>query len=90
MTGWIIHYLIGLLFLLIYNFIWAETRFDPTFQTAFFLGCISGVVGIFGWSILFRIKSVPANIRVGEYYAQLFLAHIIFALTATGTFTLLT
>jgi hypothetical protein len=49
---------------------------------------LSGLAGIIGWAILFRIQSVPANIRVNEYYAQLFVAHVIFALTATSTFRL--
>ena len=89
-AGWIIHYLIGLLFLIAYYFIWSETRFDPTLRTAFILGCISGLAGIFGWSILFRIQTVPPNIKVSEYYAQLFVAHIIFALTATATYRLIT
>jgi hypothetical protein len=89
-AGWIIHYVVGLIFLLAYYFIWSRTRFDPTFSTALILGCCSGVAGIIGWSILFKIQSVPANIRVTEYFAQLFVAHVIFALTATAIFRLVT
>jgi hypothetical protein len=89
-TGWVIHYVIGLIFLLSYYLIWSRTRFDPTFSTALILGCCSGAAGIIGWSILFKIQSVPANIRVSEYFAQLFVAHVIFALTATATFRLVT
>jgi hypothetical protein len=88
-AGWIIHYIVGLLFLLSYYWIWAKTPLDPTIRTALILGPLSGIVGIVGWSILFRIQSVPANIRVSEYYAQLFVAHVIFAITATTTFTLI-
>lgn len=89
-AGWIIHYAIGLLFISIYYVVWSRTRFDPTFSTAFVLGCFSGFAGIFGWSILFKIQSAPPNIRVSEYFAQLFVAHVIFAMTATGAFRLLT
>lgn len=89
-TGWIIHYAVGLLFLLSYYFIWSKTTLDPTISTALILGCFSGLAGIIGWAILFRIQSVPANIRVSEYYTQLFIAHVIFALTATITYRLVT
>lgn len=89
MAGWIIHYGVGLLFLLVYYLIWSRTELEPTFSTALVLGCLSGLVGIIGWSILFKIQSVPANIRVSEYFTQLFVAHVIFALTATGVFRVL-
>jgi hypothetical protein len=90
LAGWIIHYAVGLVFLLAYYVIWSRTPFDPTFSTALVLGGASGLVGIIGWSILFKIQSVPANIRVTEYFAQLFVAHVIFALTATGVYRLVT
>jgi hypothetical protein len=90
LTGWIIHYFIGLLFLIAYYLIWSESRIDPTLRTAFMLGCVSGLVGIVGWSIMFRIRSAPPNIKVSEYFAQLFVAHIIFALTATALYRLVT
>ena len=88
--GWIIHYVVGLMFLLAYHFIWSGMRFDPTFSTSLILGCCSGVIAIIGWSILFKIKSVPPDIRLDEYYTQLFLAHVIFAVVATGVFRLVT
>jgi len=87
-AGWIIHYVVGLLFLMMYYIIWSKTRFDATYQTALILGPLSGLAGIVGWSILFRIQSVPANIKVSEYFTQLFVAHVIFTFTATGTFRL--
>lgn len=89
-SGWILHYVIGLMFLLSYYFVWSKTPFDPTLSTALILGCLSGLAGIIGWAILFRIQSAPSNIKVSEYYAQLFVAHMIFSLTATGMFRLLT
>lgn len=89
-AGWVIHYFVGLVFLLIYYFIWSRTPLDPTLKTALVLGALSGFAGIIGWAIVFRIQSVPANIKVSEYYTQLFVAHVIFALTATGTFRLMT
>ena len=89
-AGWIIHYAIGLMFLVIYYFVWSKTSFDPTMSTALILGSFSGIAGIIGWAIIFRIQSVPANIRVSEYYTQLFVAHVIFALTATVVYRLVT
>jgi len=87
-AGWIIHYCVGLLFLLSYYFIWSSPLADPTLTTALVLGSVSGLVGIAGWAVLFRLQSIPANLIVAEYYAQLFVAHLIFALTATVTFRL--
>ena len=90
LAGWVLHYAIGLMFLVCYYFVWSRTSFDPTWKTALVLGAISGLIGIIGWAILFKIQSVPANIRVSEYFTQLFVAHVIFALTATATFRLVT
>jgi hypothetical protein len=89
-AGWIIHYGVGLLFLIGYYLIWSRTSFDPTWQTALVLGAASGLIGIMGWAIVFKIQSVPPNIRVSEYFTQLFVAHVIFALTATAVFRLTT
>src|SRR5690606_16721053 len=53
--GWIIHYTIGLGFIVAYDLIWHHTYIDPTWFTAMIFGIISGIVGIIGWKIIFAL-----------------------------------
>ncbi len=86
LTGWGIHYFIGLLFLIGYHIMLRSAYFDPTWFTALVFGIISGVIGIFGWRTIFRFAPKVPRIRFNEYFAQLFIAHIIFALTAIAIY----
>jgi hypothetical protein len=84
--AWLIHYLIGLAFILGYYFLWNKTSAQPSITTGLVLGAISGIIGILGWVILFKISNYKPKIDFKNYYIQLFFAHIIFAFVATSIF----
>ncbi|NBL64170.1 hypothetical protein GV828_03025 [Flavobacterium sp. NST-5] len=85
-TGWILHYLFGLCFVLIFHAIWSWTDIDPTWFTGVIFGMISGVVGIISWHFMFTLSSSTPKIKFEQYYIQLFIAHIIFALTVIAVY----
>jgi hypothetical protein len=79
--GWLIHYVVGVFFVVIFQLVTEYTEINITFLTSTIAGAIFGVVGIAGWAISFRIHpSPPPDIRLREYYLQLFIAHIIFGI----------
>lgn len=86
--GWIIHYMIGLAFVLCYHFIWKYSDMEPTWPCALIFGAVSGLIGIFSWFFLFKIPDEKPKIKIRQYYLQLFVAHIFFALAVAAVYQL--
>ena len=84
--GWLVHYLIGLVFVIVYASIWDHTPIEFGWVSGIVFGVISGFIGILGWHLLFKIPAQTPNVKLKEYYVQLFFAHIIFAGTVVAAF----
>lgn len=84
--GWFVHFLIGVIFVIAYHFIWKYSDFDPTWFCGLIFGIISGFIGIFSWHFMFKMGENPPKIKFKEYYLQLFIAHILFALTVVAVY----
>lgn len=82
MLGWLIHYIIGFLFVLSYYFLWHYKIAPLTLLSGLILGAISGIIGIVSWIIMFKLSNFNRKATDKGYYVQLFFAHIIFALIA--------
>jgi len=82
--AWLIHYIIGLLFVIGYHIIWVNDILPISPLTALIFGVISGIIGIIGWVFLFKITHHQPTIDFKGYYIQLFFAHVIFAIVATA------
>jgi len=80
--GWILHYLIGLTFVIAYHFLWTYKIFEMSWSTALLFGAISGIIGIISWIIMFASAPKKPDINLPGYYTQLFVAHVIFAIVA--------
>lgn len=80
--AWLLHYFIGFIFVLIYHFLWVNNILKLSILNALLLGSISGIIGIIGWMIMFRLADYKPNIDFKGYYIQLFFAHIIFGIVA--------
>ncbi|QOG00677.1 hypothetical protein [Flavobacterium sp. MDT1-60] len=80
--GWLLHYLIGLFFVVIYHYLWSYDIIEMSWPAAFVLGAVSGIIGILSWFFLFKTVPQKPNIDFKGYYIQLFFAHIIFAIVA--------
>jgi hypothetical protein len=77
--GWLAHYIIGFFFALIYETLWRYTGIKFGWLSGIAFGIASGVVGIIGWHIIYRLPDEKPVAHLREYYLQLFFAHIIFA-----------
>ncbi|MBZ4033380.1 hypothetical protein K6T82_01275 [Flavobacterium sp. 17A] len=81
-VGWMLHFLIGFLFVAGYHIILDENILSISIPSAILLGSISGIIGIIGWFIIFKNTNYKPRIDFTGYYIQLFFAHIVFALVA--------
>ena len=87
--GWILHYAIGLCFVVGYHIIWVKDIAPISPLSALLLGAISGVIGIISWIIIFKMTHHQPPIDFRGYYIQLFFAHIIFAIVATALYAVM-
>lgn len=82
LLGWIIHYLIGWFFVLVFSLIWEYTQFSATITSGAILGLAAGIIGIFSWKIFFKLNQNPPEIDFSQFYIQLIIAHILFGISA--------
>ncbi|MEO7976035.1 hypothetical protein [Flavobacterium sp.] len=84
--AWLLHYLIGLAFVVAYHYLWVYDVLEMSCPVAFLLGSISGIIGILGWIVMFTLSSKKPNIDFQGYYLQLFVAHVIFGIAAFAVY----
>lgn len=87
--AWGIHYAIGFVFVLGYYLLWVNGIILFTILVGMGLGAICGIIGIISWMIMFKLARFEQKAGDKGYYFQLFVAHIIFGVTAILTFLLL-
>ncbi|WP_378187068.1 hypothetical protein ACE939_01810 [Aquimarina sp. W85] len=80
LPGWVLHFLLGYLFLFIYDSCFVYTSIEPSLGWSFIVGIGMGILGIIGWQIIFAINPNPPKVTFHEFYIQLVIAHVIFAL----------
>lgn len=87
--AWLLHYLIGLIFVIAYHLLWYYNVLTISILNTLLLGALSGIIGIIGWVVMFKMADYKPNIDFKGYYIQLFFAHIIFAIVAVAAYCLL-
>lgn len=85
--GWLLHYVIGFIFVLAYHIIWENEIMPISTLSAIILGIISGIIGIISWKLIFTMTNHQPRIDFKGYYIQLFIAHMIFAAVATALYS---
>ena len=80
--GWMIHFSIGIFFMVFYHLLWTITEAKHIVLGSFLFGSVIGIIGISGWKVIFRLYPALPKLNYKLYYVQLFFAHIIFSLTA--------
>ncbi|WP_235830921.1 hypothetical protein [Flavobacterium ustbae] len=86
--AWLIHYIIGFLFVMGYHIVWVKDILPISPLSALILGAISGVIGILSWIVIFKMTNHQPPIDFKGYYIQLFFAHIIFGVVATALYAI--
>jgi len=80
-SGWILHYKVGLGFATAYHCLFNKV-FPPSIFSAVFFGAIGGVTGIAIWDTVLRKHPNPPAIDHKAFYQHLLFAHIVFGLSA--------
>lgn len=83
--AWFSHYLIGLMFVLSYEYTWRNTHITFAWWSAMLFGVISGLIGIMCWSLIYK-SDIHEDVRRRSYYTQLFMGHIVFAMAVWVAF----
>lgn len=87
-AGWLLHYGVGIIFVISYHFVWFLEIIDTTLLSGSILGFFSGLVAVAGWWGMFYLYPNPPSIDFKWYYVQLIVAHIIFGIGATAGYLL--
>ncbi len=87
-TGWLIHYIIGCLFVLIFHLLWKFTEIPVSLWSGAGLGFVAGIFGISGWVVFFNTNANPPRIDFRNFYIQLLVAHVLFGITAAAVYLL--
>lgn len=82
LIGWILHFVIGIVFLASYELLWYLTGVNRTFGWALVFGSILGLLGVLGWKALFKMATFPSDFLYRKFYLHLYFAHLTFSLTA--------
>lgn len=77
-AGFGAHYLAGLLFAVPYVYLWEKEILQPDLPTGAALGAASGLAGIAGWELMFKLHPSPPPKNKKRYFGHLMLAHIVF------------
>ncbi len=85
-VGLIAHYAVGVVFMLVYYWLWTLGIGRPDLRTSLLFGVVSGVVAIGIWYAFFAIHPRPPAISLPPYLFTLALAHIVFAVAAIETY----
>ena len=83
-AGWITHYMVGVLMTLFFDITWQQFKVRSTLHRGITSGVLSGLMAIGAWRLLFAALPKRSANFYKKFYTQLFIAHIIFSLTATA------
>jgi Na+/proline symporter len=85
-AGWVSHYAVGILFVTAYYLFWKKALHNPTPYRIAVVGALSGGVAIAAWKLMFASNDNPPDNNRYGYYRQLFIAHIIFSISALAVY----
>lgn len=88
-TGWLLHYKVGLMFSIIYDLIWRNSKVSPTTKSSLIMGAFSGVFGIMVWNLIFKLHPNPPKTKLNEFNLQLLIAHLVFGYYAMKGYLLI-
>lgn len=79
-TGWLIHFFVGLIFVIIFKILTYVFVINLSVLTGFLFGMFAGFTGVGFWHMLFSFHHDPPSINRKIFYLQLIVAHIIFGI----------
>lgn len=89
-AGAVIHYLVGVLFIALFEWICPSDTPHRAFGAVVAWGALCGVAGVLGWYATYKLHPrPPAEISSPEFYLQIYIAHLFFGLGAYAGYAVL-
>lgn len=83
-SGWMLHYAVGLGFAAAYHLLW-EKSVQPGVISGTLMGAINGAIGVGVWSTALKVHPSPPKVDRKAFYRHLIGAHMVFgAFVALG------
>ncbi len=86
MTGWLLHYAVGLLFTEMYVQFWKNSSPNTEKRAGLIFGGLVGLSAILIWKFTLSFHPLPPAINFGLFSLNLFLGHLVFGIVSALTF----
>lgn len=83
-VGWLVHYLTGILFLVLLIAAYSFTNVDISVLWGIIFGAILGGIGIVMWKGIYKLANSDPPTHTRLFHLQLIIAHIFFGMAAIG------
>jgi hypothetical protein len=80
--GFALHYLVGIGFGTVYEYLWRPAVKLPSLASGAVFGIAAGLVGVAGWEAAIQLRKRPPALDKVTYYPHLILGHMLFGATA--------
>jgi hypothetical protein len=85
LTGWLIHYAVGLLFSELYLKFWEKSSIHDKQKAGLIYGGLAGLAAILIWKFTLSVHPFPPAIHFGLFAFNLFLGHLVFGMVSALT-----
>lgn len=82
LEAWILHYCVGLCFIIIYAWIWNRFKRYPNLESGTILGVVTGLFAVLVWHLTLKVFDNPPVTNRLPFYIQLVFAHVVFGIIA--------
>ncbi|HKJ49651.1 MAG TPA: hypothetical protein VJ973_11205 [Christiangramia sp.] len=80
--GWVVHFSIGVILMTLFYIFHLTFSFSISLVSILIYGISAGILSIISWHLMFMLRLNTPDIALKEYYIQLLIAHVLFALGA--------
>ncbi len=80
--GWVVHFSIGIILMTLFYIVHFTFSFNINIISILLYGIFAGILSILSWHLMFIISPNSENILLREFYIQILVAHVLFAMGA--------
>lgn len=80
--GWVVHFSIGVILMTLFYILHLTFSFNISAISILLYGISAGILSILSWHLMFILNPDSADIVLSEFYLQLLIAHVLFAMGA--------
>ena len=89
LTGWAIHFLVGVALAASYDLLSRKLTLEPTLPKGAVIGGLTGILGSLAWHVTLQNHPFPPAMDRKRFYGQLIIAHVIFGIVTISLLRML-